>query len=78
MRLGPAALEQALCNRFYQIAPTRVGTADTAILFKSTMRAAPTVLGGGSGFTTATLTVNGGYCSQSAAADQTLLLEAEL
>ncbi len=72
------SLEQALCERYYQIVPTAVGTANVSIPFKTSMRTTPTVAGGAAGFTTSNLSANGGSALQTAAANQTLTLDAEI
>lgn len=74
----PVALEQSLCERYYQLAPTAVGVANVSIPFKTAMRATPTVAGGGAGFTTSNLSASGGSCLQTGAANANLTLDAEL
>jgi len=72
------SLEQSLCERYYQVAPTAVGTANVSIPFKTAMRTTPTIAGGAAGFTSSNLSASGGSCLQTGAGDQNLTLEAEL
>jgi hypothetical protein len=75
--------ELALCQRYYGTASVNIsnGAADTWYgywAFKSSMRTAPTIAGGGSGFATASLTTEAMYASQTARGFQTLTATAEL
>lgn len=74
----PYSLQQSLCERYYQVAITAVGSSNVSIPFKTVMRAAPTISGGGSGFTSSGVVASGGVCLQTSPATQTLTLEAEL
>ena len=69
---------QIKCLRYYQVAPTRIRTDMSTIPFKGVMRAAPTLAGGGTGFTAGLLTEHGATAYQTTEADQTITLDAEL
>ena len=75
---SPIGLVLSLCQRFYQTFPVYVLATTTTLTFKGSMRKAPTIAGGGSGFASASVTTEGGTCSQTSAATQTLTFDAEL
>lgn len=67
-----------LCNRYYNTLKAFVGTTSTNVFFHK-MRKAPTVAGGGAGFTLVDAGIgNSIVCSQTTGAVQTLTLDAEL
>lgn len=73
--------EDALCKRYYSSAVLWVGTSAFPamnVYFKSSMRSAPTIAGGGSGFTTFSITTEAFNCFQTTAAAQTLTFSSEL
>jgi hypothetical protein len=78
----PPGVELALCQRYYGTVTTQVTAVASnpakGVYFKVSMRAIPTVSGGGSGFTAVNQTVDGFDCVQTTAANQTLTLSAEL
>jgi hypothetical protein len=77
----PIGTELALCQRYYYQGTSLVGQGGsyvTSTAFKSTMRAIPTVTGGGAGFASNGLTVEAMYHFQTAAAGQALTFTAEL
>ena len=67
------------CKRYYQTAATYVQTSTTAVtwIFPVTMRVAPTVAGGGTGFTIDTASTTVGNWYQTTRAKQTLTLESD-
>lgn len=67
---------QPYCQTFQLYVPV-VGS-NAPLAFKSPMWKTPTLSGGGSGFTTTGLSIYGGSCYQTSAADQTILAEANL
>ena len=76
----PYGMELAMCQRYYFQALTQVytGANPQTYCFKSTMRAVPTVSGGGAGFSTTTLSEQSVVISQTATGSQTLVFSAEL
>mgnify|MGYP000165076800 CR=1 FL=1 len=75
--------ELALCQRYYfqvgwYVAALVSGIAVTGITYPTTMRQAPTISGGGSGFTTVVPSSNGAYFYQTATNTQSLIFDAEL
>lgn len=79
--IRPLSLEYQLAHRYYQLTTITVPVlaGPVPIPFKTTMRTTPTIAGGGAGYTSnAGLSADGGSASQTAAADQTLTLSAEI
>jgi len=72
--------ELALCQRYYQQSLFQVYTGANPIpySYKVSMRAAPTIAGGGSGFAATTPTVNSVIVSQTSSGSQTLTFSSEL
>lgn len=69
-------LVQPYCQNFQLYVPV-VGS-NAPLPFKTPFWTSPTLSGGGSGFTTTGLSIYGGSCYQTSAADQTILAEANL
>jgi hypothetical protein len=75
----PYGTELALCQRYYQVARNIVQSASTITSYlKVSMRAGPTVTGGGSGFTVVFAETETFGCFQTTAAQQVLTASAEL
>jgi hypothetical protein len=76
----PIGTELALCQRYYWTGSVVVETVSvlTGFNFPVQMRALPTIAGGGAGFTTSTVGVNGWWGHQTARSGQTLTASAEL
>jgi hypothetical protein len=74
----PFALEQSICDRFFQKADVYVPATTAQNIRTIRMRAVPTITGGGAGFTSTGTTANSIIAFQTAAAVQTLSLDAEL
>lgn len=75
----PVDLERKLCEYFYRTMPVFVPTDPTIVnVNMPVMRKAPTIAGGGAGFASANVSTTGFTCKQTAAAVQTLTLDAEL
>jgi len=74
--------ELALCQRYYGTATSQIVAAATSpakgIFFKSSMRTAATIAGGGAGFSVINSTTEGFDCAQTTNANQTLTFSAEL
>jgi hypothetical protein len=73
--------ELALCQRYYYTYTTSIYTVAQGAfthMFKTSMRIAPTIAGGGAGFTTPNLTTELVSCYQTSAASQTITASAEL
>ena len=78
----PYGIELGLCQRYYGRCTTQVTNFSTSpskgVFYKTSMRAVPTISGGGAGFTTTNSTTDGFDCGQTAAANQTLTFSAEI
>lgn len=77
----PYGVELSLCQRYYQVALVQVLAISAQALpwwFRTSMRAAPTIKGGGDGFTVYTLSTEGCYPVQTTGNVQTLSADAEL
>ena len=72
----PIGLELALCQRYYQKRAMYVGATPSSM--RIDMRAAPTITGGGTGFSSTDTTADTLICSQTTGAVQTLSMAAEL
>jgi len=74
--------ELALCQRYFGSVTTQVTSVASnpakGIFYKTSMRTAATITGGGAGFTAVNSTIEGFDCVQTSAANQTLTLSAEL
>jgi hypothetical protein len=74
--------ELALCQRYYGTATSQIVAAASSpakgIFFKSSMRTAATIAGGGAGFSIINSTTEGFDCAQTTNANQTLTFSAEL
>ena len=75
--------EMSNCQRYYfqqawYVSSLASGVATTGISYHTTMRAAPTISGGGSGFTTVVPSVDGTYFYQTTASTQALTFSSEL
>ncbi len=76
--LRPIAIEEQLRSRYYRKQDVHVGITNARTCFPIDMRIAPTVTGGGAGFTNAGSTADTLICYQTTAAVHTLTLSAEL
>ncbi len=72
----PIGLELALCQRYYQKRAMYVGATPSSM--RIDMRAAPTITGGGTGFSSTSTTADTLICSQTTGAVETLEMAAEL
>lgn len=73
--------ELTLCQRYYSTVTAQVpaSTSPTkSIFYKTSMKAAASIAGGGAGFTTSNSTTESVDCVQTAAANQTLTFSSEL
>ena len=71
-------LELSLCQRYCRAISVYVGGAALPTEYAISMRATPTVTGGGTGFSSTNTTSDVLYCSQTTAAAQTLVLTSEI
>lgn len=73
-------IELALCQRYYGVVTTQITNIATSpakgVFFKSSMRIAPTIAGGGAGFSSV-ITTEAADCGQTTAAYQTLTFNSE-
>lgn len=74
----PVDTDRRLCARFFRRLSTYVGLVTAPACFPILMRAAPTITGGGAGFSSTGTTGDMLICSQTTGAIQPLVLEAEL
>ena len=76
----PYGTQIALCQRYYDtIAMWVPVTGDPRqVFYKTSMRASPTITGGGAGFAATNQTVNGASVTQTTAGNQTLVFVSEL
>lgn len=76
--LRPIAIEEELRSRYYRKQSVRVNTSSNWTCFPIGMVKTPTITGGGTGFVSTGTTADTLMCYQTAAAAQTLILDAEL
>jgi hypothetical protein len=77
----PFATELALCQRYFGSVTTQVpATASPAkgVFYKTSMRTAAAIAGGGTGFSAINSTIEGFDCTQTTSANQTLTFSSEL
>jgi hypothetical protein len=71
--------ELAMCQRYFEASYVYVGTTPLPLYYKVSKRAAPTVSGGGTGFTSSlVITIEQTYISQTTGAFETLQFSSEL
>jgi hypothetical protein len=76
----PFSVQMQLCQRYYDTISMWVPAAGNPaqVFYKTSMRVLPTITGGGTGFATTNATLNGVSVTQTTAANQSLVFNADL